>query len=179
MQREVVLSSLTKVKDAVCDEPDYAPPDLGDWTTYVDDVSGKALPSSGVEKATREELDILEGMQWLERVGRDALDSNVKIITTRWVDINKGDTERPNYRSRLVARELKMGSSAGPEYFAATPPPDSFRLLVSLRATNIYWNKKSVCVYLFLMFLARIFGPKHLVKFKYNYLKKIHCTKRM
>ena len=29
-----------------------------------------------------------------------------KIIDVRWIDTNKGDSENPNYRSRLVGREL-------------------------------------------------------------------------
>ena len=28
-------------------------------------------------------------------------------IGVRWVDINKGDKENPEYRSRLVAKEIK------------------------------------------------------------------------
>ena len=34
----------------------------------------------------------------------EAGNSGTKLITTRWVDINKGDEEKPKYRSRLVAR---------------------------------------------------------------------------
>ena len=32
-----------------------------------------------------------------------------KIIGVRWVDVNKGDSEEPEYRSRLVGRELAVG----------------------------------------------------------------------
>ena len=28
-----------------------------------------------------------------------------KIVSTRWIDINKGDDENPVYRSRLVGKE--------------------------------------------------------------------------
>ena len=28
-------------------------------------------------------------------------------ISVRWVDINKGDDATPNYRSRLVARDIR------------------------------------------------------------------------
>ena len=32
-----------------------------------------------------------------------------KIIGVRWVDVNKGDTTEPDYRSRLVGREFAIG----------------------------------------------------------------------
>ena len=33
-----------------------------------------------------------------------------KPIGVKWVDINKGDEEKPEYRSRLVAKEIKKGT---------------------------------------------------------------------
>ena len=42
-----------------------------------------------------------------------------KVITTKWVDTNKGSAEEANYRSRLVGRELNL--SDRPDLFAATP----------------------------------------------------------
>ena len=42
-------------------------------------------------------------------------------IRSRWVDINKGDDQRPNYRSRWVAQEIKMDKGQW-ELFAGTPP---------------------------------------------------------
>ena len=41
-------------------------------------------------------------------------------IGTRWVDVNKGDRENPEYRSRLVAQEINTGRRD--DLFAATPP---------------------------------------------------------
>ena len=40
-----------------------------------------------------------------------------KVITTKWVDANKGSAEEANYRSRLVGRELNL--SDRPDLFAA------------------------------------------------------------
>ena len=57
-----------------------------------------------------------------------------KVITTRWLGINKGDLRNPNYRSRLVGREMKTDSRL--DLFAATPPLESLRLLCSLCANN-------------------------------------------
>ena len=46
-----------------------------------------------------------------------------------WVDINKGDALEPNYRSRLVAREINTQEKPG--WFAATPPGETLRLMLS------------------------------------------------
>ena len=44
-------------------------------------------------------------------------------ISTRWVDVNKGSTESPDVRCRLVARVFKPKGGKGPsDIFAAMPP---------------------------------------------------------
>ena len=72
---------------------------------FVDDVSGKLLKIEGVERARREEMEIIRAMGYGEVVDRPP--RGARIIGTRRVDINKGDEERLNNRSRLVAKELK------------------------------------------------------------------------
>ena len=59
---------------------------------------------------------------------------NNKVITTRWIDIDKGDDENPNYRARLVGREIKTDERL--DLFVATPPLESLRYIVSKCATN-------------------------------------------
>ena len=54
-------------------------------------------------------------------------------ISTRWIDINKGDQENPNYRSRLVAREINTYKRD--DLFAATPPLEALKLIMSMTAT--------------------------------------------
>ena len=49
-------------------------------------------------------------------------------IGVRSVDINKGDSSRQNYRSRLVAKEFNTGVC--PEMYAATPPSECMRSLL-------------------------------------------------
>eukprot|EP00974_Lingulodinium_polyedra_P024395 2361558-Lingulodinium_polyedra.AAC.1 len=48
-------------------------------------------------------------------------------IGIRWVDVNKGDEDRPEYRSRLVAKEIK--THRNDELFAATPPLEAKKML--------------------------------------------------
>ena len=43
-------------------------------------------------------------------------------IAVRWVDIYKGDSANPNYRSRLVVKEFNTGVC--PELYAAKPPSE-------------------------------------------------------
>ena len=54
-------------------------------------------------------------------------------IGTRWVDINKGDDVHVEYRSRLVAQELKKLSWAD-DLFAATPPLEAYKILFNRSA---------------------------------------------
>ena len=58
-------------------------------------------------------------------------------ITVKWVDTNKGDDEQPNYRSRLVAREIRRKGEDS--IFAPTPPLESLRTILMLAATPTLW----------------------------------------
>ena len=58
----------------------------------------------------------------------------------RWVDINKGDDEKPEYRSRLVAKEINREKRE--DLFAATPPLEAKKALLSMATTEgIGWKK--------------------------------------
>ena len=60
--------------------------------------------------------------------------AGARTITTKWVDTNKGSESEPNYRSRLVGREIKTNER--PDLFAATPPLESLRYVLSLCAST-------------------------------------------
>eukprot|EP00973_Karenia_brevis_P039952 5514950-Karenia_brevis.AAC.1 len=55
-------------------------------------------------------------------------------IGVRWIDVNKQDTLNPKYRSRLVAKEFKTYND--PDLFAATPPIEVLRMIISIAATR-------------------------------------------
>ena len=57
-----------------------------------------------------------------------------KVITTRWIDTNKGDNVTPDHRSRLVGREIKIDNRL--DLFAATPPLETIKILVSMCANG-------------------------------------------
>ena len=58
----------------------------------------------------------------------------MKIISTKWLDVNKGDSVNPNYRARLVGREIARDKRD--DLFAATPPLESLRVVISKCASN-------------------------------------------
>ena len=55
-------------------------------------------------------------------------------VKVRWLDINKGDNVNHEYRSRLVAKEIKMDKRL--DLFAATPPLEAKKLLFSTAVTE-------------------------------------------
>ena len=52
----------------------------------------------------------------------------------KWVDINKGDEVNKEYRSRLVAKEIKRDRRD--DLFAATPPLEAKKMLFSAAVTE-------------------------------------------
>ena len=57
-----------------------------------------------------------------------------KIIRGSWLDINKGDTERPDYRSRLVGKEYNPG--VDPALYAATHPLEALKLILGYASSH-------------------------------------------
>ena len=57
-----------------------------------------------------------------------------KTIKPRWIDIDKGEDDNPNYRSRMVGKEFNDHKIGG--LFAATPPLEALRLLLSWAAAS-------------------------------------------
>ena len=55
-------------------------------------------------------------------------------ISVRWLDINKGDEDNHEYRSRLVAQEIKKDKRE--DLFAATPPLEAKKMIFSMAVTE-------------------------------------------
>eukprot|EP00435_Cladocopium_sp_Y103_P060831 s663_g22.t1 len=107
-----------------------------DWTLYTDEVSGKRLESGLVQKARAEEIEYARRYKVWEVVPTSEAwsETNRPPISSRWIDINKGDEQRPQYRSRLVIQEIRHSDVEA--IFAATPPLESVRMLLSLQRTG-------------------------------------------
>ncbi len=54
-------------------------------------------------------------------------------MEVKWVDANKDDEEKPQYRCRLVVKEIKKDKREG--LFAAMPPLEAKKMLFSLWAS--------------------------------------------
>ena len=55
-------------------------------------------------------------------------------IGSKWVDVNKGDASKPLIGSRFVVKEIATYKTD--DFFAATPPLEALRLLLSLAASS-------------------------------------------
>ena len=66
---------------------------------------GAALDPAEVKKARQEEIEYLYKIRFYTKVPTSQCwkETVMKPISVRWVDIYRGDTKPPNYRSILVA----------------------------------------------------------------------------
>ena len=73
--------------------------------TAWDDVTGEQLNPKLVLEARLKEISYIhtKGV-WRKMPRTQAKDMGLKIIGARWIDIDKGSIDDPNYRSRLVAK---------------------------------------------------------------------------
>ena len=122
------------------EEPDLLSlPDNTDGAQEFRDRSTRLPLNLGMVKKARElEMQYMEELKVLEDSDRDACmaETGRQPIPTDWVDINEGDSLRPNYRSRLLCQETRGRSTIDVEdwaaTFAATPPYEAFKLQKSL-----------------------------------------------
>ena len=119
-------------------EHEVAPPEEGNeldayydlyrGCDFVDDVSGQPLDKDLAVMARKLEIDVFKSMGVYTKVCRTVAERlNAKVITTRWLDVNKGDSKNPDIRCRLVGREIKKDKGRD-DLFAATPPLESLNL---------------------------------------------------
>ena len=73
---------------------------------------------------------------WGKMTKQQAVARGCKVVGSRWVDVDKGDASKPDYRSRLVAKEINTGQEDG--LYASTPPLEAMRWLLSEAATVEY-----------------------------------------
>ena len=145
-ERKSWIESLEGVEQPTCDLVDGLVEEILAETFY-DDLTGKELPAEGVKAARAEEVSVIRQMGVWEIIPRPA---NEKVIGTRWVDINKGDSAHLKLRSRLVAQELKRArgpqqpedQSTWSDFFAAMPPLSSLRALFTLATTRLIPNSR-------------------------------------
>ena len=96
-----------------------------------DDVSGAELDPKLVKKARLEEIEYVKAMHFYTKVPISQCDAETKRApsSVRWIDINEGDNEKQDYRSRVVAREINTYNRE--DFFAATPLLEALKILLS------------------------------------------------
>ena len=111
---------------------------MGQDGMFADDVRGGILDAEKAQAARREEADWCRKMGVWVRVPRsEMLAEGGRPVTLRWVDTDKGDARRSNYRSRLCVREIKkaMKKSEIPQatdLFSGMPPLEAVKALLSI-----------------------------------------------
>ena len=95
------------------------------------------MPPDLCRKARAEELRYFEakGVWTIRRLNECLRRTGKPPITVRRVEVNKGDDNKTQIRSRLVAREIRMAGEAA--IFAPTPPLESLRISLSHAVTNM------------------------------------------
>ena len=101
-----------------------------------DDVSGAELNPKEVKKARAEEIEYVRRMNLYTKVPISECYAKTgrAPITVRWIDINKGDQTNPNYRSRLVAREINTHKRD--DLFAGTLPLEALKCILSMATSG-------------------------------------------
>ncbi|CAK0904033.1 unnamed protein product, partial [Prorocentrum cordatum] len=108
-------------------EPPYPVDDLGPkeienmvefYEETRDDIAGEILPPELVKEARKKEMDWVRNVKLYDKVPRSEMESRgFKTVSTRWVDVNKGDKDNYN----LVS---------------AMPPWEAIKALFSLLVTD-------------------------------------------
>ena len=120
----------------VCEDPDekeFQDSLLNDETIFVDDVSHKVLNTKLVRAARADEIQGVHDYKVFDKVPiKECWDNTGENpVSTRWLDLNKGDDENPDYRSRWVARQFKGNDKDRDDLFAATPPLEANKMLIA------------------------------------------------
>ena len=95
-----------------------------------DDVRGGWLAREEVRKARLEEVGYMKEEKLWDVVPRSEAEGQ-RIVSVKWVDTNYGTEEQPEIRCRLVARDFRGRDKDREDLFAATPPWELKRLLMS------------------------------------------------
>ena len=127
-------NGIEEVLEVACEEADtdyYK--DMVEMSAY-DDITGEELDARLVCAARNDELrEMIRRKVWNEvDMDHAVRTSGHKPIQVRWIDHNKGSKDRPCYRSRLVAKEMKQlyGGKERDDVFAGMPPLEALKALL-------------------------------------------------
>ena len=99
--------------------------------TFIDDVTGKTLDKTKAVEARKKEVEYFKTKGVYIKTKRQP---GMKIIATKWLDVNKGDNVNIEIRARLVGCEIAYDKRD--DLFAATPPLESLRMIIAICASH-------------------------------------------
>ena len=93
-------------------EKEPCPAEMADsYRVYYDNVTGASVPCKLCEEAMQLDIKYMKEMNVYTPCEHGAVkEQGLTPIGTRWVFTNKGDTEHPFIRARLVAQETKRST---------------------------------------------------------------------
>ena len=99
-----------------------------------DEVSGKFLDACGVVAARQLEMAHVHLKKvWRKKDGSEPRREGYNSVGTRWIDVDKGDTENQTTEIGWWPKEYNTGQEGG--LFASTPPLEALRWLLNEAAT--------------------------------------------
>ena len=116
-----------------CDDGDNV--DLVTSEILADDIPNSQRTEELKRKARDEEIKGFQEMKVYHYANMQDMEEDSILVDTVWVEVNKGSAVKPEWRSRLCAREFNDG--AWIELYAATPPLAATRLMISRAATRV------------------------------------------
>ena len=141
MQKGELSSAEASISGPIPEEPFVDQEEFQEW--YWDDVNGGWLPPDKVREARMLEMDYLKKQNVYEKrpLSEAFQVTGRRPIAVRWLDTDKGDPTKPNFRSRLVVKDIKAAKAESEQLpqnllFSSTPPLESMRLLCSLMSTQ-------------------------------------------
>ena len=100
----------------------YKPENFKD--RYVDEYTGEVLDPAQIKAAIVDELDYFNSKVWqIEHINDMYGKTDYVRTRSRWVMCNKGDSDNPDCRARLVSCEINKHKGDKPAEFMASTPP--------------------------------------------------------
>ena len=90
---------------------------------FYDDVKGGGLDRSLTIQARQLEMQFFRRMGVYSKIHRSMMPKGSRVITTRWVDTNKGSEQEPNVRSRRICSRRPLHWSRSDMSSAYVPVP--------------------------------------------------------
>ena len=120
--------------------------DLYEECEFIGDVSGRVLDHGLAVKARSLEMGLFWKMTVYDKKFGAATARHVcRVISAKWVDINKGDQWTPNNRARVVGRKQKRDSHF--DFVAVAPLLEALRLICSTCQTCCFYARSRRPVY--------------------------------